>query len=282
MPDTAEPQPSTGELRQAIDLLRGRRIAVLTGAGISTDSGIPDYRGEGAPRRTPMVFETFRSSEDARRRYWAGSHLGWRRFTSVRPNDGHRALARLEEAGLVTGVATQNVDDLHERAGSQHVVHVHGQMHTVTCFDCGTTFARERVAAIIESLNPWITVPDEVHLNPDGDVDVADAARFTVPPCPVCGGMLKPDVVFFGEIVPPKVFAAARDVIAGGDAVLVAGSSLVVNSGTRLLEVARRAGVPIAIVNRGATKWDARAAVRVDGGTSETLTAIADALTAPF
>ena len=271
-----------GVLDAAIDLLRGKRIAVLTGAGISPDSGIPASRGVGAPARTPMVFETFRSSEAARRRYWAGSHLGWRRFTSVHPNDGHRALALLEEAGLLTGIATQNVDDLHERAGSSNVTHVHGQMHTVSCLQCGTTFDRHRIAAEIERLNPWIVVPDQVRLQPDGDVEIDPSREFVVPPCPVCGGVLKPDVVFFGETVPPQVFAEARDIIAGGSAVLVAGSSLVVNSGTRLLEVARRASVPIVIVNRGETRWDARAAVRVEGGTSETLTAIADALVAPF
>ncbi|GAA3599663.1 NAD-dependent protein deacetylase [Agrococcus terreus] len=269
-------------LDAAISLLRGRRIAVVTGAGISTDSGIPDYRGEGAPPRTPMVFDTFRSSEDARRRYWAGSHLGWRRFTSVHPNDGHRALALMEEAGLITGIATQNVDDLHERAGSRRVTHVHGQMHTVSCLQCGTAFDRERIAADIEALNPWIVVPEQVRLQPDGDVEIDASQDFHVPPCPVCGGILKPDVVFFGELVPTDVFAAARDIVAEGDAVLVAGSSLVVNSGTRLLEVARRKAVPIVIINRGPTRWDARAAVRVEGGTSELLTELADALVAPF
>ncbi|MFA4841926.1 MAG: Sir2 family NAD-dependent protein deacetylase, partial [Agrococcus sp.] len=234
-------------LDAAIDLLRGKRIAVVTGAGVSTDSGIPDYRGEGAPARTPMVFETFRSSEAARRRYWAGSHLGWRRFTSVHPNDGHRALALMEEAGLITGIATQNVDDLHERAGSSRVTHVHGQMHTVSCLRCGTTFDRHRIADEIERLNPWIVVPDQVRLQPDGDVEIDPSREFVVPDCPVCGGVLKPDVVFFGETVPPKVFAEARDIVAAGSVVLVAGSSLVVNSGTRLLEVARRAGVPLVL-----------------------------------
>lgn len=269
-------------LDDALEILRSRRIAVLTGAGVSTDSGIPDYRGEGAPRRTPMDFDRFRSSEDARRRYWAGSHLGWATFASVQPNDGHRALARLEQAGLVTGIATQNVDDLHERAGSSRVVHVHGQLGTVSCLACGTTFPRQRIAALIESGNPWIAVPEQVRLQPDGDVEIDAEQRFEVPACPVCGGMLKPDVVFFGETVPVDVFDAARQVIAEGEAVLVAGSSLVVNSGTRLLEIARRADVPIVIVNRGETKWDARAAVRVEGGTSEVLREIADALVAPF
>ena len=155
-------------------------------------------------------------------------------------------------------------------------------MHTVSCLQCGRTYDRERIAAEIERLNPWITVPEQVRLQPDGDVEIDASQHFEVPACPVCGGMLKPDVVFFGELVPPAVFAAARDIIAAGEVVLVAGSSLVVNSGTRLLEVARREGVPIVIVNRGETRWDSRAALRIDGGTSETLTEIADALVAPF
>ncbi|ERG65473.1 hypothetical protein L332_13615 [Agrococcus pavilionensis RW1] len=268
-------------LDTAIDLLRGRRIAVVTGAGISTDSGIPDYRGAGAPPRNPMLFETFLASADARRRYWAGSHLGWQRFAGVQPNEGHRALARLERAGLTTGIATQNVDDLHERAGSTNVTHVHGQLHTVSCLDCGTTFDRHRIADEIERLNSWIRMPERVRLQPDGDVEIDASQRFEVPACPVCGGILKPDVVFFGELVPVDVFAAARDIVAAGEVVLVAGSSLVVNSGTRLLEVARREDVPIVIVNRGPTKWDGRAAARVEGGTSESLSAIADALGAP-
>ena len=265
-------------LEAAIDLLRGRRIAVVTGAGVSTDSGIPDYRGDGAPRRSPMDIATFLGSDAARRRYWAGSHLGWQTFSAVRPNDGHRALADLESAGRLSGIATQNVDDLHERAGSRRVVHVHGTMRTVTCLDCRTTFPRDEIAAAIERDNPWIAVPDEVRLAPDGDGEVDAGQRFAVPTCRVCGGMLKPDVVFFGETVPVAVFDAARAVVAEGEAVLVAGSSLVVNSGTRLLEVARREGVPIVIVNRGPTRWDSRSAVRVEGGTSEVLRAIADAL----
>lgn len=265
-------------LDTAIDLLRGRRIAVLTGAGVSTDSGIPDYRGEGAPPRTPMLFAAFLASEDARRRYWAGSHLGWRQFASVQPNDGHRAIARMERAGLVTGIATQNVDDLHERAGSANVAHVHGRLRTVSCLGCGRCFDRQRIADDIERLNPWVRLPERVRLQPDGDVEIDASHAFEVPECEACGGMLKPDVVFFGETVPPRAFAEARAIIAAGEAVLVAGSSLVVNSGTRLLEVARRAGAPIVIVNRGETRWDARAAARVDGGSSEALSTIAEAL----
>ncbi|WP_430593002.1 Sir2 family NAD-dependent protein deacetylase [Humidisolicoccus flavus] len=261
-----------------LSILRNRKIAVLSGAGISTDSGIPDYRGAGAPPRNPMLFDQFVSSEAARRRYWAGSHLGWKRFTSVRPNDGHRAVAALERAGFVRGVVTQNVDDLHEQAGSKRVVHVHGSMASVSCLQCKTKFPRTIIATKIAALNPWIEVPEEVHLQPDGDVDIAEHGDFAIPECPVCGGMLKPDVVFFGEFVPEDVFAAGRVLMEEAEVVLVAGSSLVVNSGTRLLEVARRRAIPIVIINRGVTKWDARAALKIDAGTSETLQAIASGL----
>lgn len=253
-------------------------IAVITGAGISTDSGIPDYRGAGAPPRNPMQLDRFLASEHARRRYWAGSHLGWKAFSSTQPNDGHRAIARLGAAGLLTGIATQNVDDLHEKAGSRDVTHLHGANATVTCRDCGSRFPRDVVADRIAEQNPWITVPDLVRLSPDGDVDLEGNPDFVVPVCFACGGMLKPDVVFFGELVPTHVFHEADLAVRAASVVLVAGSSLAVNTAVRLLEVARRREVPIVIVNRGPTKWDTRASVRIDAGTSETLTEIADAL----
>jgi NAD-dependent SIR2 family protein deacetylase len=230
-------------------------IAVITGAGISTDSGIPDYRGAGAPPRNPMQLDRFLASEHARRRYWAGSHLGWRTFSSTQPNAGHRAIARMEAAGLLTGVATQN-----------------------TCLDCGSRFPRQVVADRIAEQNPWIAVPESVRMNPDGDVDLEGDQDFTVPACFVCGGMLKPDVVFFGEFVPSHVFHEADMVVRAASVVLVAGSSLAVNTAIRLLEVARRRELPVVVVNRGPTKWDRRATVRIDAGTSETLTAFADAL----
>jgi NAD-dependent SIR2 family protein deacetylase len=253
-------------------------IAVITGAGISTDSGIPDYRGAGAPPRNPMQLDRFLASEHARRRYWAGSHLGWRTFSSTQPNAGHRAIARMEAAGLLTGVATQNVDDLHEKAGSRNVTHLHGANATVTCLDCGSRFPRQVVADRIAEQNPWIAVPESVRMNPDGDVDLEGDQDFTVPACFVCGGMLKPDVVFFGEFVPSHVFHEADMVVRAASVVLVAGSSLAVNTAIRLLEVARRRELPVVVVNRGPTKWDRRATVRIDAGTSETLTAFADAL----
>ena len=262
----------------AIDILADRTVAVLTGAGISTDSGIPDYRGEGAPRRTPMSFSQFLGDERSRKRYWAGSHLGYSRFSAAEPNAGHFALADLEVAGIVPGVITQNVDGLHTRAGSRRVVPLHGTMDRVLCLRCGQMFARDDIAAQIDELNPWLTQPDAVTIAPDGDAEVNDVDSFVIPDCSVCGGELKPDVVFFGEFVPPLRFEAARELVDGADALLVAGSSLVVNSGIRLVEQARRRRLPIVVVNRGETKGDARATLKLDAGTSETLVALADAL----
>lgn len=263
---------------EAIELMRGARVAVLTGAGVSTDSGIPDYRGEGAPVRTPMTVQTFLSSESARKRYWAGSHLGWRDFASAAPNTGHRALARLEASGVVSGVVTQNVDGLHRRAGSRHVVELHGGMDRVVCLDCGQHFARQAIARELAERNPWLDADRAVRLNPDGDVEIDDVEAMRIPVCTVCGGVLKPDVVFFGEFVPVPTFRAGAALVASSDVLLVAGSSLVVNSGMRLLEQARRSRLPVVIVNRGATKGDPRAAVKIDAGTSETLAAFATAL----
>jgi NAD-dependent SIR2 family protein deacetylase len=265
-------------LDQAERLLVGRRIAVLTGAGVSTDSGIPDYRGEGAPVRSPMTFQTFLADPRARQRYWAGSHLGWRYFAAAGPNAGHQALADLELDGIVNGVITQNVDGLHLRAGSRHVVDVHGSMDRVFCLSCGQQFAREDIAARMTQENPWLAEPDTVKLNPDGDVDIDAVGEMVVPACTVCGGMLKPDVVFFGELVPTTKFTAAAALIRSAEAFIVAGSSLVVNSGIRLLEQAVRRRVPIVIVNRGDTKGDPRATLKIDAGTSEVLGALRERL----
>jgi NAD-dependent SIR2 family protein deacetylase len=265
-------------LDEAIGLLRGGRVVVLTGAGVSTDSGIPDYRGEGAPVRTPMTFQAFLSSERARKRYWAGSHLGWRSFGSARPNSGHLALAELEAHGVVSGVVTQNVDGLHRRAGSRHVVELHGGMDRVLCLTCGQHYARQAIADRLAELNPSIDLETAIRPAPDGDVEVDDVDALAIPACTVCGGILKPDVVFFGEFVPTDTFHAAAALVQGADTLLVAGSSLVVNSGVRLIELARRRRTPIVVVNRGITKGDSRAAVKINAGTSETLTAMASAL----
>lgn len=268
------------DIAESAELLRGRRIALLTGAGISTDSGIPAYRGEGARTRAdPMTGARYLADETARRRYWIGGHLGWRAFGSATPNTGHIALADMERAGVVTGVITQNVDGLHLRGGSSRVVEVHGTMRRVLCLQCGQVFDRRDIAAQIEELNPWITVPENVVLNPDGDVAPESVDGFTVPSCTVCGGMLKPDVVFFGEFVPVERFRAAESLLRSSDALIVAGSSLVVNSGVRIVARARRRGIPLIIINREPTRADSWADVVLTGGTGDVLPALKEQLT---
>jgi NAD-dependent SIR2 family protein deacetylase len=263
--------PADESVDAAVEALTGHTVVVLTGAGVSTDSGIPDYRGAGAPVRTPMTFQHFLADVDYRKRYWAGSHLGWKRFSAAKPNDGHLALADLELAGVVQGIITQNVDGLHLRAGSQRVVDLHGTTDRVRCLNCGQFYARQAVADQITAANPWIDTEDAFDLSPDGDVEVHDVDSFVLPECTVCGGVLKPDVVFFGELVPKEKFAEASALVQSSDAMLIAGSSLVVNSGIRLLEQANRRKLPIVIINLGVTKGDSRATVKVDAGTSETL-----------
>jgi NAD-dependent SIR2 family protein deacetylase len=266
-------------IQNAVELLQDRRVAVLTGAGISTDSGIPAYRGTGArTRANPMTIQTYLADESARRRYWLGGHLGWLAFSTPDPNEGHLALARMERAGLVSGIVTQNVDGLHLRAGSARVVEIHGTMHRTLCLDCGQVFDRRAIAEQLEALNPWVRKPENIELNPDGDVTPESTEGFVIPPCTVCGGMLKPEVVFFGEFVPPARFRAAESVVNAADALLVAGTSLTVNSGIRIIERARRRGIPLVIVNREPSRADAWADAVISGGTTPVLSALADAL----
>lgn len=265
------------QFERAVDILAGREIAVLTGAGVSTDSGIPDYRGEGAPARTPMTFQQFIADAQYRKRYWAGSHLGWTHFDAAQPNAGHRALAELEAAGVVNGIVTQNVDGLHLRAGSQRVVDLHGTMDKVRCLRCGQAFARTDIAARIDAANPWLVTAETV-LNPDGDAQVEAFDDFITPDCTVCGGVLKPDIVFFGEFVPTEKFSEATALVRKAGALVVAGSSLVVNSGIRLIDHATRRRIPLIVINRGDTKGDTRAAVKIDAGTSEVLLALQERL----
>jgi NAD-dependent SIR2 family protein deacetylase len=272
------PALAEAQLDAVVSLLAGKRTAVLTGAGLSTDSGIPDYRGTGAPKRTPMTFQAFVSDERARKRYWAGSHLGWRRFSAASPNLGHRSLVSLEEQGAITGVITQNVDGLHTRAGSRRVVELHGSMDRVVCLVCGQAYGRDSIAQRLEASNPSLTDPAAVSINPDGDAEVTNVDDFVIPECTVCGGMLKPNVVFFGELVPTASFAQAKALVRSADALIVAGSSLAVNSGIRLVEQARRKLLPIVVINRGATKGDGRAIIKLDAGASETLAALASRL----
>lgn len=261
----------------ALRVLAGRTIAVITGAGISTDSGIPDYRGEGSPTASPMSFATFLKDEEHRKRYWAGSHQGWKRFADSVPNAGHSALATMERAGIVSGVVTQNVDGLHREAGSAKVIELHGTMNSVFCLSCGQFFAREAIAHRLSAANPWL-VQSSKALRPDGDSVPEHIDDFAVPACTNCRGMLKPNVVFFGELVPRDRFHAAFTMVEHAEALLIAGSSLAVNSGIRLLDRAVKRSMPVVIINRGPTKGDSRATVRLEGGTSELLAQLADRL----
>ena len=275
----SSPAELSAVVARTAELLAGRRIALLTGAGISTDSGIPAYRGEGARTRSdPMTIQRYLGDEAARRRYWVGGHLGWRAFARAQPNPGHVALAQMEAAGRVSGVITQNVDGLHLRAGSSHVIEVHGTMRRVLCLRCGQVFDRRDIATQIEDRNPWITVPENVKLAPDGDVLPESTEGFVVPSCTVCDGMLKPDVVFFGEYVPLDRFKAAESLLRSSDAMIVAGSSLVVNSGVRLVERARRRSIPLVIINREPTRADVWADVTIAAGTSDVLPALQELL----
>lgn len=268
------------QLEPVAELLSDRRIAFLTGAGLSTDSGIPAYRGAGStPRRTPMTVQTFLGSEDAQRRYWLGGHLGWRSFGTAAANAGHRAIAELERAGRAVGAITQNVDGLHLAAGSARVVELHGTMRAVLCLRCGQSFSRDAVAAQIEERNAWLDVPNEVLLGPDGDVRPETTEGFVLPICTVCAGPLKPDVVFFGEFIPAERFATAEALLRSGDALIVAGSSLVVNSGIRIIERARRRSLPIVIVNLEPTRADAWASATIAASTSLVLPALLELLT---
>jgi len=264
---------------EAVSILRGRSAAVLTGAGVSTDSGIPDYRGVGAPKQHPMSFSDFLQSHRHRQRYWLGSHMGWSRFAAAEPNRGHEAIASAEEASLFSGVVTQNVDALHHKAGSLRVIDLHGRLDKVRCIHCGQSFSRQSIAHTIDLLNPWLEKRDiSGHIKPDGDVDVAVTSEFVVPSCDMCDGVLKPEVIFFGEFVPTGVFDQAASLIARSEALIIAGSSLVVNTGMRLVNLAHRKKIPIVIINRGPTKADRLATVRIEAGTSETLDALVGGL----
>lgn len=270
------------ESPELVTLLAGRRIAVLTGAGISTDSGIPDYRGPDSPPSNPMTIRQFTGDPGFRQRYWARNHVGWRHMDDTMPNAGHRALAALEDASVVTGVITQNVDLLHTKAGSRDVINLHGTYAQVICLDCASTMTRAALAERLEALNPGFIERAEaiggLAVAPDADAVVADTASFRYLDCERCGGMLKPDIVYFGESVPKDVVAEAYRWVERADALLVAGSSLTVFSGYRFVRHAVALGIPVAIVNRGRTRGDDLATVKVDGGCSELLALLADEL----
>jgi NAD-dependent deacetylase sirtuin 4 len=260
------------------ELLFRKRAAVLTGAGCSTESGIPDYRGpetRDKPRR-PVQFQEFVKRPEARKRYWARSTLGWPKFRAATPNAGHRALAQLESAGLVEGLITQNVDRLHHKAGSREVIELHGNLGETRCLGCGLRDSRDAFQARILGLNPGFA-NETGTIAPDGDVDVEDAAldRFVVPPCSACGGVLKPDVVLFGESVPAPRVERAFAQVDKADLLLVVGSSLTVYSGYRFAVRARERGIPLAIVNLGETRADALATHRLEERSGAALSRLA-------
>lgn len=260
-----------------LELLAGRPLVALTGAGLSTDSGIPDYRGPGSPARRPMTYQEFVSGEAARRRYWARSHVGWARMAHAAPNAGHRAIAALEQEGILRGSITQNVDGLHGDAGSREVIDLHGRIDTVVCLGCRARSPRAELQDRFTALNPGFAEATGLRAAPDGDAELDATDGFRLVACPGCGGTLKPDVVFFGENVPRDRVARAYamvDGMAGGGALLVAGSSLTVMSGLRFVRHAHKIDVPVVIVNRGATRGDELATALVDAGCSEFLPAL--------
>ncbi|MGX9671343.1 NAD-dependent protein deacetylase [Mycobacterium sp. HM-7] len=268
---------------ELVNLLADRRLVVLTGAGISTDSGIPDYRGPDSPPSNPMTIQQFLSGPAFRQRYWARNHIGWRHMAGRRPNAGHRAVAALERAGLVTGVITQNVDLLHTKAGSRTVVNLHGTYAQVVCLDCGHTMTRAALAEELERLNPGFTARAEVGsigVAPDADAVVEDTTTFRYLDCPICAGILKPDIVYFGDSVPKDRVRQACSLVDEADALLVAGSSLTVYSGYRFVRHAAAAGKPVAIINRGHTRGDDLATVKIDSGCSEILALLVGELAA--
>lgn len=269
-------------LTSAVALLRGRRFVVLTGAGCSTDSGIPDYRGPTGSlrRRTPIQHQDYLRSAETRQRYWARSTLGWPQVGMAQPNAVHHALTALEQAGLVTGIITQNVDGLHGRAGSRRVVELHGSLHAVICLQCGQRSLRDSLQAELLAANPSYA-EHAAAAAPDGDAEFepgASRASFVVPTCSLCGGMLKPDVVFFGGNVARPVVEAAWQLFADASALLVLGTSLAVFSGFRFARGAAERGLPIVVINQGPTRADELAALCVDEPLSPSLSTLCRAL----
>ena len=279
MSTSAHPQT----VRNLANLMRTRRTVVLSGAGVSTESGIPDYRGPDSPRRerAPISYQEFVGDAEARRRYWARSSVGWPQFTAARPNAGHRALAQLEAAGYVSGVITQNVDGLHQAAGSNAVVELHGALADVRCLRCGRRTNRTAYQRRLMQRNPgW--PPEAATLAPDGDAVLPDEVTqsFRVPGCQRCGGLLKPDVVFFGESVPRRWVDAAWGRFDEAEMLLVVGSSLTVYSGFRFVRRAAKEKRPVGIVNLGPTRGDVHARLRLEGRTGALLPALAQMLKA--
>ena len=270
-------------LERLAQVLRGKRIAVLTGAGCSTESGIPDYRGPETPprKRPPIQHREFVDRPEHRRRYWARSMLGWPLIANAQPNEAHHALAMLEEAGVVAGLITQNGDVLHGAAGSRQVVELHGALARVRCLTCGAATTRDELQTRLVAANPgWLDRAAAVTIAPDGDAELSDEllASFEVVACEGCGGVLMPDVVFFGGSVPKPTLDAAWQTFERGEALLVVGSSLTVFSGYRFVRRAAERQIPVCILNRGPTRGDEHAIVRVDARAGHALPALVRAI----
>jgi NAD-dependent SIR2 family protein deacetylase len=275
-------EPGTTDVAPVADVVGDGGVVVLSGAGISTESGIPDYRGASGSLRThtPMTYGDFVGSEAGRQRYWARSHLGWRTIARAHPNDGHRAVAVLQARGFVDGVITQNVDGLHGAAGARDVIELHGNLDRVICLDCRTTSPREELDRRFREANP-VFEGEATRINPDGDVELPDEVvkDFRLVDCTNCGSsLLKPDVVFFGENVPKARADRCYQLIDNANAVLVLGSSLTVMSGFRFVRHAAKAGKPVLIINQGLTRGDPYAAVRVNLPLGEALTTLTGTL----
>lgn len=258
-------------LEHARKLLANQSVVVLTGAGISTSSGIPDYRGEGRVQKHPLTFDQFMTSKSNQARYWARSYVGWHRIAAAEPNRGHLALAKAEKSNLVSHIITQNVDGLHQKAGSDNVVELHGRLDRVLCVGCGEILSRAEFDGRIHQLNPEFLELENVEFSPDGDAEIEPPKNFRVPSCQGCGSHYKPDVVFFGEQVPKDRVTLAESLVSAATAIVVAGSSLTVNSGLRLVKQAKKQQLPVVIVNLGETKADAIADVKLNGSTTTLL-----------
>jgi len=277
---------TAGSFGNLTGLVASGGVLVLSGAGLSTESGIPDYRGPTglARRATPMSYQDFTGSAGARQRYWARSYLGWRHIARSEPNDGHRAVAELSRRGLLTGIITQNVDGLQQAAGAFGVTELHGSLHRVACLSCGQRTPRAELDRRLAAANPgWeacLAAVGNTDRRPDGDAVLDDAAAesFQVADCAACHGVLKPDVVFFGENVPGTRVQACYAMVERSRALLVLGSSLTVMSGFRFVRHAARLGRPVVIVNQGPTRGDGYAAVTLDAPLGQTLTALVSAL----
>jgi NAD-dependent SIR2 family protein deacetylase len=276
---------TTGSFGVLVDLVADGDVVILSGAGLSTESGIPDYRGPtGLARRVsgshPMTYQAFTGSAAARRRYWARSHLGWRHIAQAAPNHGHHALAELDRRGLLAGIITQNVDGLHQAAGASAVTELHGSLHRIICLSCGQRTPRTDLDRRLTAANPGWDAGMATLINPDGDAVLTDDATesFQVVGCSLCHGVLKPDVVFFGENVPPQRVQACYAMVERASSLVVVGSSLTVMSGLRYVRHAAKRSLPVVIVNQGATRGDEYATATLDAPLGRILTALVGAV----